>query len=129
MTYLTLLLAAKIMVTLATVIVPFLLFKTETLDRLAGFGRPNEAFYRLYGMAILALVVAYSGGLLQTLSGEYPAQIVAMGLASNVGAVCLMIWTGYARVQKALAAFFGLIGIGFLWAALRPISAMLPVWS
>lgn len=128
MTYLTLLLAAKILVTLAAVIVPFLFFKPETLDRLVGFGRPNEAFYRLYGMAIFALVVAYSGGLLQTLSGEYPAQIVAMGIASNVGAACLMVWTGYAREQKALSLFFGSIGIGFVWAALRPGMAMLPAF-
>ena len=124
MTYLTLLIGVKIVVTLLNVIVPFLFFPTATLDRLAGFGQANTAFYRLYGMAMLALVVAYGGGLLQTLAGEYPAQIVAMGLVSNVGAALIMIWTGYARSQRALAAFFGLVGLGFIWAAVQPSAVM-----
>ncbi len=124
MTYLTVLLAAKIVVTIIAVIIPFMFFKPEVLDRLSGFGTPNKAFYRLYAMAILALVVAYAGGLLQTLTAEYPAHIVAMGLVSNVGAATLMVATGYAQGQKLMTAFFGLIGLGFVWAALQPAAAM-----
>lgn len=128
MTYLGLLLSIKIGVTLLAVVVPFLFFTPEVLDRLAGFGQPNRAFYRLYGVAILALLVAYSGGLLQTLAGDYPVQIVAMGLVSNLGAACVMLWTGYARGQIALATFFGLIGLGFAGAVLFPDLAMQAVF-
>ncbi len=128
MTYLSLLLIAKVVVTIAVVCIPFFFFKKETLDRMSGFGSPNIAMYRLYGMAITALVVAYSGGFLQTLAGEYPAQIVAMGLASNVGASVLMVTTGYVRSQGILTGFFGIIGIGFIIAALAPSFAMTAVF-
>ena len=128
MTLLSLLLVTKILITLGVVILPFLFFKTATLDRLAGFGTPNAAFYRLYGMAILALVVAYTGGLLQTFQGLYPGTIVAMGLVSNVGAATVMVLTGYARKQVPLALFFGLVGVGFILAALFPAAAMTEVF-
>ena len=127
MTFLALLFIAKIVVTLVALIIPFLLFKIETLDRLAGFGQPNLAFYRLYGMAMLALVVAYAGGLFQAVAGVYPAEIVLMGLVSNVGASMIMAVTGYARHQRGLTVFFGLVGVGFAFAFFQPAAAMMQV--
>ena len=124
MTPLTILLSAKILNTMVLVIIPFLFLQPQTLDRLSGFGQPNRTMYRLYGMAILALVVAYSGGLLQTLAGVFPSEIVAMGLASNVGATLVMVLTGYARTHRIATAFFGLIGLGFAAAAAFPGASM-----
>jgi len=117
MTYLSVLLVTKIVVTLIFVCLPFGFFQKEKLDQMAGFGSPTVAFYRLYAVAITALVVAYAGGFLQTLAGVYPSQIVAMGLASNLGAAMVMIGTGYARQQPLLTAFFGAVGIGFVGSA------------
>jgi len=127
MTSLSVLLATKILVTLVAVVAPFLLLPKARLDTLAGFGAPNLAMYRLYGMAILALVVAYSGGFIATLSGRYPTEVVAMGLASNVGAAAIMLATGYAKSQKILTGFFGLVGLAFIGAAAFPETWMLPV--
>ena len=128
MTPLGLLLLTKIVLTMVLIVVPFFVLAPKTLDRLTGLGTPTPAFYRLYAMAIFALVVAYAGGLLQTLEGVYPAQIVAMGLVSNIGASSVMIATGYARAQRLLTVFFGLIGVGFLAAVLAPNAAMYPVF-
>ena len=127
MTYLAILLIIKITVTIVLIIIPFLFFKTETLDRKAGFGMPNTAMYRLYGIASLALVVAYSGGFLQALSGVYPGEIVAMGTFSNVGAVLVMLTTGYAQTQKIPTILFAFIAVGFVFSALLPDIAMQPI--
>ena len=128
MTILSFILIAKILVTIGAIILPFLFAKPEFLDKRAGFGQPNLPFYRLYGMAILALVVAYSGGLIETLQGIYPTVIVAMGLTSNLGAALIMIATGYVRNQRLLTAFFATIGLGFACSTLSPDLAMLVIW-
>ena len=108
--------------TLFIVVIPFLTFKAETLADLTGLASPDLAFYRLYGIAILALLVAYSGGLQQTLNSTYPIVIVAMGTVSNLGAALVMILTGYASDQILGTVFFAAVGVGFA------ISAAFPDW-
>ncbi|MEL6205950.1 MAG: hypothetical protein AAFR47_11645 [Pseudomonadota bacterium] len=128
MTALSLLLAVKIAITAGVVISPFLFMSKAALDARAGLGAPDLTLYRLYGVAMLALVVAYAGGLIRTLAGEFPGEIVAMGLVSNAGAAGTMVATGYARVQPALTLAFAAVALGFLMAALWPGPAMTALW-
>ncbi|MEO1335159.1 MAG: hypothetical protein AAFV29_05930 [Myxococcota bacterium] len=126
MTLLSVLLTIKVLVTLVTIALPFIVLPKSTLDRIAGFGQPDTAFYRLYGTAVLALIVAYSGGIYQISMGIYPGAVIAMGLVSNAGATIILIATG--RVAKSLlfTLFFGAIAIGFAVAAAAPDLAMSP---
>ena len=125
MTFLGVILSAKILVTLVFLVGPFMFLRAEALDDLSGFGHPIPAFYRLYAMALLALVVAYTGGLLQAFEGTYPAIVVAMGLTSNIGAAAIMMLSGYARTQKVMTGFFAVIGLGFAFAMIWPEQAMM----
>ena len=71
MTPLAIVLIAKISISFLVLVIPFLLFPASKLDQLSNFnGAP--VFYRLYGMAILALLVGYSGGLYQVMNGDFP---------------------------------------------------------
>lgn len=127
MTPLAVLLCVKMGVTLFGVALPFLVLPKAWLDRLADFGDPDVAFYRLYGMAILALIVAYGGGLVQSWAGTYPSGVVVMGLVSNGGATAVLVATGRVRKAPGLTAFFGLVAVGFVIARLAPAWALQPL--
>ncbi|MEM9725028.1 MAG: hypothetical protein AAF909_06145 [Pseudomonadota bacterium] len=129
MTALSLLLIIKIVVTLLTVALPFLLLKKQWLDRIAGFGHVDVALYRLYGVALLALLVAYTSGIwLIEHQGSFPWGVVAMGLVSNTGAFLTLCLTGRLRTSPALTIFFGLIALGLGASAIQPGSALTAVW-
>ncbi|MEM1245097.1 MAG: hypothetical protein AAGK22_01935 [Acidobacteriota bacterium] len=127
MTRLTLLLLIKILGTLP-VAVPMLTFSHERLDRISGFGPSHEALYRVYGMALVALLVGYGGGIVQAQSGDYPLGVLIMGLVSNAGATLVLLLTGQAKRQLPAAVFFGLIAAGLAIALLAPEAAMAPAW-
>ena len=79
MTPLSCLLAIKIAVSVVFLVLPLLLFSK---DKLAGLFRafaPSPILFRLYGVAISALLVAYGSGLTKTLGGTFPHTIVLMG--------------------------------------------------
>ena len=76
MTPLELLLIVKISVTLITVAMPFLLLPANRIEQIAGFGAAEPLLYRLYGVAILALLVGYFGGLQSALGGELPQGVL-----------------------------------------------------
>ena len=124
---LALLLLLKIAITLLVVSGPFLVLPKSKIDQLSGYAGTPVAFYRLYGTAIFALLVAYSGGLVSVLSGNVPWTVIAMGIASNLGATLVMIGTGEARKHPALAAFFAFIAAGLVGAALLPEMAVTPL--
>ena len=128
MSLLAFLLSAKIIVTVFMVSIPFLFLPTETVGRLSGYGGAPTVFYRLYGAAITALLVAYGFGLASALSGSFPWSAVVMGIASNVSASSLMILHGEARTKPFPTAFFGTMGIGFVASALAPSTMMSPLW-
>lgn len=74
--------------------VPLLFFSSE-LFALAGIPKPiNVIFFRLLGMAYVALTVGYIFGLISTLHGDYPTEIIWVGIVSNGGACLLLIAYG-----------------------------------
>ena len=86
-------------------------------------GNPDQSFYRLYGIAMTALLTAYTAGLISLLHGKFPHEVVYMGIVSNLGAAIYLLTTGNWRGKKLSICVFGILGLGFLFSAVMPISA------
>lgn len=125
---LSILLWIKIVGTFFPVAAPLLLFPKSKIDELSGFSPSDVSLYRLYGMALLALLVGYAGGYFQVVEGVFPIGVLAMGFVSNAGAFGVMVITGRARRTPFSAAFFGLIAVGLAAAFLFRDAAMTPLW-
>ena len=120
MTPLTLILSVKIIVTLIFVSGPFLLLSKRKIDSILGINGDSLGLYRVYGVAITALLVGYAGAIHQHMNGVFPVEIILMGIVSNAGATIAMLSTGMAKSNKMLAAFFGLMAALLIFAFLFP---------
>lgn len=115
MTWLSLLLIIKIFATTILVAVPFLFFPKSSLEKLTGMAGSNPVFFRMYGVAIVALLVGYSFGIPSAESGIFPWGVTAMGTVSNSGAAALLLIN--VRTSKAnllLGSLFTLIALGLV---------------
>lgn len=124
MTILTLVLLIKILVSIVTLVIPFMFFPPARLDASMGMTAVSSRLYRLYGMAILALLVGYAGGIVMAQSGHMPWAIIAMGLVSNIGAAGLLLTAGVKGVERLLMGVFAMIGLALLVAAVFPELAL-----
>ena len=86
MTALTLLIIIKIFITVFAVAIPFLFIPHHKLEKLTGFQTSNPLIFRLYGIAITALLFGYGAGIVSAEQGIFPTGIVVMGILSNFGA-------------------------------------------
>ena len=125
---LSVLLWIKILGTFFPVAAPLLVFPKARIDALSGFSPSAVSLYRLYGMAVLALLVGYTGGYFQVVDGVFPIGVLAMGFVSNAGAFLVMLLTGRARKTPLSAAFFGFIAAGLAAAFIFEDAAMTPLW-
>ena len=128
MAALSVLLWVKIIGTFFPVAAPLLILPKPEIGKRSGFEASDISLYRLYGMAILALLVGYAGGYAQVLQGEFPIGVIAMGFVSNAGAFSVMLLTGRAAKTPFSAAFFGLIAVGLALAFLFQDAAMATLW-
>ena len=120
MTRLTLLLIFKIAFTAMTVVAPFLLLPADRLADFTGGGEPVPSLYRLYGVAILALLVGYSSAIPTAQRGELPRGILTMGLVSNAGATATLLSFGVEGFSAVMAATFGTIAVLLLLSLVSP---------
>ncbi|MGZ2260085.1 hypothetical protein [Roseobacter sp. A03A-229] len=123
MSAISLLLTAKIVVTVILVSGPFLLLPRHRLETMTGVSAASATLFRLYGMAATALLVGYVVGLWQSADGVFPWAAVLMGIVSNVGAAGILAFAPAAS-SRAFAAIFGTIGLLLIWAALSPTAAI-----
>jgi len=72
MSLLSILLLIKILVTSITVAFPFIALPSHKLERVTNIRAPNSQLFRLYGVAILALLVGYGFGIQQAETGIFP---------------------------------------------------------
>ncbi len=130
MTYLDLILIAKIVGTGLFVGLPFLLIPGPRLISLLQIegAEPALPLIRLYGWAVIALLVGYSFGFSWVTSDEFPTGVVTMGLVSNAGATVLLIATGAWRRARTMTVFLGLIASALTLAISNPILMMARVW-
>ncbi len=129
MTILTIVLIVKIGVTLFAVVLPFLVFSKEKLNQVLQMTAESPSLYRLYGVAVLALLVGYGSGVLQIAQDMYPSGVIAMGITSNAGAALVLFLTGAAKRNKSLTVFFTLIAVCLIGAFLNPEAAMTALTS
>ena len=127
MSPLVVLLGIKIAVTFVLVGAPFLFLPADRVEKLSGFSSVSPALFRLYGVAICALLVGYAGGLVMALSGAFPWGVAAMGIVSNGGAAAVLGVNEGAKRRPMLTLFFSAIALGLLAAVLAPDAALRPL--
>ena len=126
MTYLDLILLAKIAGTALFVGLPFLLVPQTRLVGLLQIEGAEAAMplIRLYGWAVIALLVGYSFGFSWRIDGVFPVGVVTMGLVSNAGATVLLVLTGPWRRALPMTVFLGLIAASLTFAIAAPDAVM-----
>ncbi len=129
MTWLSLLLITKIFVTGALVAVPFLLLPKTKLEQSVKINAPSSTFFRLYGIAITALLVGYAFGIPAAEAGRFPWGVTWMGTVSNAGAAFMLLaYSNGSKQNRMLGAFFGLVAICLITAMILPAGAMQRAW-
>ncbi len=128
MSWLSLLLITKIGVTGLLVAAPFLLLPKSKLEKLTNITTPTSLLFRLYGVAITALLVGYAFGIPTAEDGRVPWGAVCMGTVSNGGAAILLLAYRQNKNNRVLAAFFGLIALGLIAAMVLPAGAVQKAW-
>jgi len=126
MTYLDLVLLAKIVGTAMFVGLPFLLLPAPRLIGLLQIegAEPAIPLIRLYGWAVIALLVGYSFGFSWIANGDFPVAVVTMGLVSNAGGTALLVLTGAWRKALPMTLFLGAIALSLAFAIFNPGAAM-----
>lgn len=127
---LALVLAAKIAVTLVGVALPLLLGHPCQLARLLGWADPGPRetwiLWRLYGVALLALLVGYGVALSEVLAGRLPAGLLLMAALSNLGAAALLV-AASARLLRGAGWVFAGFGLAMLAGLLAPEAMLRPL--
>ncbi len=126
--WLSLLLIIKIAVTGLLVAAPLLRLPKARLEQLTHITTQTSLFFRLYGMAITALLVGYAFGIPAAEDGRFPWGVVCMGTVSNGGAAILLLLNPQSTNTRVLAAFFALIALGLIAAMLLPAGALRKAW-
>jgi hypothetical protein len=129
MTAIALILVIKITVTGALTAAPFLLMpepKLAAMFRTSGDGA--RAIFRLYGVAVLALLVGYGSGFWTIADGRFPFGVAAMGFVSNGGAAAALLVTGGWRRARFFTVFLIGIAVALLLAAAFSRQALAPLW-
>jgi hypothetical protein len=129
MAWLSLLLIIKIGVTGALVAAPFMLIPKYKLEKATNITASTPVFFRLYGLAITALLVGYAFGIPAAEAGHFPWGVTCMGTVSNGGAAILLLAYSQGRNQnRMLGSFFGLITLGLITAMILPACALQKAW-
>lgn len=119
MSFLAWVLIIKITVSSVTLVIPFLLLPAPALSRFLQVD-VSIPMARLYGVAIVALLVGYGFALQSVLQGGYPTGILWMGLVSNAGGawVAAMYLTDLPRILGAVV--FGGIALALAASLMWP---------
>lgn len=124
MSLLSILLLVKISVTSLAVAFPFLALPGKKLENVTSVRASNALFFRLYGVAILALLVGYGFGIQQAENGIFPWGVIVMGLVSNGGAALFLLFSNSSKQNLFLGSFFGVIAIALMLAMFFPSVAV-----
>ncbi|MEM1435017.1 MAG: hypothetical protein AAGG11_13245 [Pseudomonadota bacterium] len=127
MTVLDLVLGVKILGTGLFVGLPLLLLPNGQIAQRLTIDGSALPYLRLYGVAVLALLVGYAFGFSGISGSHFPLGIVCMGIVSNGLGFFVMLATGIHRDNRSMAALIGLIAIALVACILRQDVAMAPL--
>ena len=119
MNILVLVLVTKVAGTFVLVAMPFLCLRGETLNRMMGTSGGTTLF-RLYGIAVLALLIVYGFGLADALRGQFPYGVAVAGLVSNAGAALVLIAHGVWQRNLPVFALLSVAAIGLAMCLFFP---------
>lgn len=128
MSWLSLLLIVKTVATGLIVALPFLLLPKPKLERMTNVSAPISVFFRLYGVAITALLVGYSFGIPIAENSHMPWGVIWMGTVSNGGAAIIPSASNAGRHNQALGVFFGIFAVALATTMLVPMAALQKAW-
>lgn len=124
MTILDLILAVKIIGTGLLVALPLMFLPAQRLAGMLNVTDTAIPMARLYGVAVLALLVGYSFGFSPIAGERFPLGIVSMGLVSNAGATATLILTGGWQRNRAMTIFLGGIALSLGFCLFNQAQAM-----
>lgn len=127
MPLISLILAAKIAVTAPLMAAPLLLLSEERLNALFAVNGGGRVF-RLYGVALSALLVGYASAFWTIAEGRFPWGIVAMGVVSNGGAALMLVFTGAWQQTRLALAFLAAVTLALILAAWNSEASLAPLW-
>lgn len=116
----------KIFITVVFLSGPFLLLPQARLAARLGLSGNTALILRLYGVAMLALAVAYASGVWQAAQGVFPWGIVLVGILSNGGAAVALAVCASRPVKRVAVPVFAVISLAFVACALLPNAALAP---
>lgn len=128
MTWLSLLLIFKIAFTAIAAALPLLFLPAKKVAATLGVAESAAPLARLYGMALIALLVGYASGVPVAEEARMPWGVVAMGIVSNTGATSLLLTTGMAKRSPFSAPVFGAIAVLLAAATFAPTVALSRAW-
>lgn len=128
MSFLALVFIFKILVTGLLVGAPFLFLPVSRVSASTGYGEAAAPLFRLYGIAIFALLIGYGYGYWLLGQGMFPWGIIAMGLLSNGGGAAVLFATGAWRRSKLIAYSISAVVVALVITALAPEMAVTPLW-
>ena len=124
--FLSLVIGFKIIVTFVSVSRPFLFAPKPSLEELTEITAHSDTFFRLYGVAITALLVGYASAFPTMWSGQFPWGIVLMGTVSNGGAAYVLLRHPTPGKLRSSAFLFGAIFVALLASMMMPQLAISP---
>ena len=127
MTILDIVLLTKILGTGAFVGLPLLLLSSSAIVRRLAVGAEAVPYLRLYGVAIIALLVGYSFGFSPFIADQFPWGIVAMGIVSNLFGAITLLHTGAHRKAKSMTALIAAIAAALIVCAMNPELALMRI--
>ena len=117
----------KIVVTLLGIALPMLLLRQRAIDGLIG-SHNTLALYRLYGVAITALIVGYATAFVDHMVGGNGLWVLPIAITSNAGAVLVLAFTYTGSFRWPGLLFFGAVALGFIAVWLAPGPLARPLW-
>ena len=114
----------KILGTGLLVALPLTLMPAPALASRLAVNEQALPYLRLYGVAVLALLVGYAFGFSAFSPGQFPWGVVTMGIVSNgLGTITLLLTGGF-RAARGMTVLIATIAVALSCCALNPELAL-----
>ncbi|MEM7243224.1 MAG: hypothetical protein AAF429_13655 [Pseudomonadota bacterium] len=127
MSFCALLLLVKMVITFVLIALPLIFAPHAILEKLWRQPAP-ELLFRLYGIALMALIVGYGLAYVAHNRGDDVSWVFPIAIVSNGGAALAIAWLTRGMVRALGGGFFGIMALGFAAAWAWPASLMQPLW-